>query len=63
MNAFIVEDFFQPHSQLGRRKRTFLSFRLELANELIVNQSFRKKAGRPPSFPMSEIDSKHLSGS
>ena len=63
MNAFIVEECFKPHSQPGHRDRTFLKFCLELANELIANQSFRKKAGRRPSLPMSEIDTKCLHGS
>ena len=62
MNAFIIEDCFKPHSQPGHRDRTFLSFRLELASQLIANQTYRKKAGRPPSLPLPEMDSKRLDG-
>ena len=62
MNAFIIEDSFQPHSRPGHCNRTFLDFCLELAAQLIANQSFRKKIGRAPSLPESEIDSLRLNG-
>ena len=62
MNAFIIEDSFQPHSRPGHCNRTFLDFCLELAAQLIANQSFRKKIGRAPSLPESDIDSLRLNG-
>ena len=62
MNAFIIENSFQPHSRPGHHDRTFLDFRLELAAQLIDNQSFRKKIGRAPSLLESEIDQLKLNG-
>ncbi len=37
LNAFVLEGYVQPelHANKGRKKRDILSFRLELAHELI----------------------------
>ena len=62
MNAFIIKDSFQLPSQPGHHNQTFLDFQIELAAQLIDNQSFRNKSGRPSSLPQSEVDQLRLNG-
>ena len=60
MNAFIIDDSFQPHLRPGHCNQTLLDFCLELAAQLNDNHSFMKKSGRPPSLPQSQIDQLRL---
>ena len=50
LNAYVLDSHIHPlkHALRGRRKRDYLSFRLQLAEELIGGFS-RKRAGRRPS--------------
>ena len=51
LNAFILERYANPDLYDGssRMRRDFLSFRMEVAHQLIGNFHFRQRAGRPPT--------------
>ena len=51
LNAYVLDSHIHPleHALRGRRKRDFLTFRLQLAEELIGGFSSRKRAGRRAS--------------
>ena len=51
LNAYILERYANPSLYNGssRAKRDFLSFRIDVANQLIGSFHYRHRAGRPPS--------------
>lgn len=51
LNAYVLDSHIHPleHALRGRKKRDFLTFRLQLAEELIGGFSSRKRVGRRPS--------------
>lgn len=55
LDSFIIMGKANPQSS-----QEFIDFRLAVARQLIVQTSFRHKAGRPPSLPLSETDEKRL---
>ena len=63
LNAYILEKYAKPHlhdeSNKGHNKRDFLSFRIDVAHQLIGCGTYREKAGRPPGgdhAPESRLD-------
>ncbi len=57
LNAFVLEGYVQPelHANKGRKKRDILSFRLELAHELISGFFPCEKAGRSRSEESAQL--------
>ena len=55
LDSFIIMRKTNPQSS-----QEFIQFRLEVARQLIGQRSFRRKAGQPPSLPLSETDEKRL---
>ena len=51
LNAYVLDSYIHPLEQAlrGRKKRDYLTFRLQLAEELIGGFCSRKRAGRRPS--------------
>ena len=57
LNAYIIEGFHRAdHRSRGRSKRDLLSFRIELATDLIGGFSCRKRAGRPQSIGAAQLN-------
>ena len=56
IDSFIIMKTLKPSNT------EFLNYRKEVARQLIAGRSFRGKAGRPPTQPLSEVDDKRLDG-
>ena len=58
LNAFVLDASVRPaeHARHGRGNRDFLTFRLEVANELIAGFSSRQRFGRPRSIENAQLD-------
>ena len=56
LNSFIV------HKSVVEKPLDFLHYRLAIVRYLTEGQCFRKKAGRPPSRPLTDADSRRLNG-
>ena len=58
LNAYVLDSYYRTaqHQAQGRRKRDYLTFRLELAEELIGGFSSRKRAGRRRSDENQQLD-------
>ena len=62
LNAYASESYVQPnnHSGTGRNKRDVLSFRFDLARELIGGFCSHEKAGRPRSEVNTQFTSDRI---
>lgn len=57
LDSFIIMKKLKPSNT------EFLTYRKEVARQLIAGRSFRGKAGRPPTQPQAEVDARRLDGS
>jgi len=58
LNAYVLDGLAHPdlHSIRGSKKRDFLSFRLEVAKDLIGSFRVKKKPGHPRADEYSDLD-------
>ena len=56
----LLDSFIIMKKANSQSTKEFITYRLEVARQLIGQRSFRQKTGRPPSLTLSETDEKRL---
>ena len=56
----LLDSFIIMKTANSQSTKEFITYRLEVARQLIGQRSFRQKAGRPPSLTLSETEEKRL---